>query len=99
MDSSGTCMVADVPMEWSIQGRSFHCSFRAPRRVRLHPDYENMVLDQCVATAYLVGVMPVGEVIWYDEDTTSPAGPLREGEPLPVQEMEPMMRVVMEVMI
>lgn len=78
-DEKTVTVVDGVPYTWWIENLTFIMEFEADPLLRMHPEFDAMVWDQCVRLAHENLLMPVGAVMVTLEDVISTQRPLTEG--------------------
>jgi hypothetical protein len=60
-------MPLDPEYQTRVEGGTFILEFKAPSTLLLHPEYQNMVWDECLRRAHNEGCIPVGPVLVTEE--------------------------------
>lgn len=77
----------DPQYEEKVEGGVFTLTFRASKQLLLHPEFEQMVWDECLRRAHASGHMPVGPIFIETAEIESIQESLTEGNPLIVNPM------------
>lgn len=74
----------DPSYEITAEDGIFTFQFRAPKQLLLHPQFEQMVWDECLRHAHAAGHIPVGPVHIEVVNDDKPVEALEEGTPIPL---------------
>lgn len=72
----------DPMFECNAENGVFTMTFRAPKQLLLHPDYQQMVWDECLRRAHAAGHIPIGSILIEEADDQPEVQELVEGETL-----------------